>query len=1093
MKNAFNKEILRSITRSIGRFVAILIIVALGAGFCAGLRMTAPDMRLAADMFYDESSLYDVRVLSTMGLTEEDVDVLRGIEGVETVMPGHQLDMVTEIVGGHYVTRIHSVDTDFLQKGENVSLNSVVSEEEGFLNRPILTEGRWIQNPGECVLAASRIMNPPVKIGDKVQVQEGILEPEEAFELQEYTIVGFVISANYHAHTLLGSTSISNGNVQQYMYIAETDFKADFMYTEALISVSGAKEKFSGSDEYFDHVSTVLKKVQALAGSREKARLKGIKGEAQADLDGERAKYEDERVKAEEKLDQAKQDLEKAENDIAANERALHSGTKSFNSGVNNLVQKSMETELALAQAKDQLDKQQASLNAASAQLAAAQGELNAAWQTWSTEDAQCRAAEAALDQNAPEYIQTKASVEAWCAALNTAQADLNQKQASINAQAASLSSAQGQLDASRAALEEQSRQARAAIASGEKQLNNSSKKITDGGVELAEGQLEYDDSLKTYEENLTKAQADFAEAEQELAEAQKKIDEIEKPYWYVMDRTKNAGAESFQLDTTRMDQLSLLFPALFFFVAALVALTTMTRMVDEERVLIGTYKALGYSGFRIASKYLAYGFLASGLGSLVGIIILSKGIPFAVFEAYSMMYDFSAQPMPVDIPIALFAIFLGVGTTLLSTWVAIGSTLRESPAALMLPRAPKPGKRIFLERITPLWRRLSFSMKVSIRNIFRYKRRFVMTIIGIAGCCGLLLTGLGPYNAINDILDKQFNDVRHWNTVIRISDDITAEDRAGVEALLANKGLIYESTAVHDEHVTLTSHAGRNFGVYIVVPENESEFENFLTMRNRISREDYSLDDTSAIITEKAADVLRLKVGDTFTVTKEDIMGNPIGETYTLTVGGIMENYLGSQVYMSPEYFSSVFEDDFKYSIIWAKSTDDRVKQDLISDTLLDLDGVLTVTYSYQTVLWYESVIKSVGSIVWLLILAAMALAFVVLYNLTNINITERKREIATLKVLGFLPREVNAYIFREMLILTAVGALIGLVFGAYLEGFVIATAEGDHIMFGRDIHPSSFVIAFGLTMLYSIIVALIMQFKLKRIDMVESLKSVD
>ena len=668
------------------------------------------------------------------------------------------------------------------------------------------------------------------------------------------------------------------------------------------------------------------------------------------------------------------------------------------------------------------------------------------------------------------------------------------------------------QIAQGRAQLAEQRSQAQASMDAAEGELASSQAAIDSGRAQLesgrrqlASGRSEYEDGLAQYEEGANElsaqradAEEQFADAEAKLADAQADVDAIADTEGevYVLDLTKNIGAESFKSDAGRIDQIAQVFPFLFFLVAALVSLTTMTRMVEEERVLIGTFKALGYSKARITSKYLIYAIVASGVGAIIGIVALSKFLPWFIMGAYAIIYAVPCRPCPIDPAMTAAAAGLGVGITVIATWFAAASTLRERPAFLMLPRAPKAGKRILLERIRPVWRRLSFSWKVTSRNLFRYKRRFIMAIVGIAGCTALLLTGLGLQNAINDIIDKQYGELYHYNTIVRMASDSTDDEKSQVEqrveedasgeyAWLATANKQAQSIS-DDEGADVSQHR-----VDIVVPEHPDTFSDFNTLRTREGHEELALSDDGVLVSEKLAMELSLEVGSTFSIFDEDAVGDATGDGREVTVAGIMENYVGHYVYFTPTLYEQVMGEEPVFTTLYANEVEDEGAREVLSDELLATDGVKTVTYNDETIDSYRTMLKSVDSVVVVLVIAAALLAFVVLYNLTNINITERVREIATLKVLGFTPREVDAYIYRETLLLAVIGALVGLLLGIVMEGFVVVTAEVDQVMFGRDIHAASFIIAFLLTMVFSVIVTLAMRPKLRRIDMVESLKS--
>ena len=486
---------------------------------------------------------------------------------------------------------------------------------------------------------------------------------------------------------------------------------------------------------------------------------------------------------------------------------------------------------------------------------------------------------------------------------------------------------------------------------------------------------------------------------------------------------------------------------------------------------------------------------VASGVGSIVGIVLLSQFLPWFIMNAYAIIYVVPCRPTPIDPALFVLSAGLSVGITVAATLFAAMATLREKPAALMLPRAPKAGKRILLERIRPLWSRMSFSWKVTARNLFRYKRRFFMAIIGIAGCTGLLLTGLGLQNAINDIIDKQYGELYHYNAIVRMDSDVADAEKNAVAERVEADSEGPKAWVLTENKIVRTPGASDEIDqrVELNVPQDTQEFGNFNTLRTRVGHKPLAIDDGGVLISEKLATKLGVSVGDSIAIYDEDAIGNATGEGREVRVSGIMENYVAQYVLMSPALYESTMGEAPSYATLLANVAEGDDVREAFSDDVLAMDGVKTVTYNDETINSYRSMLKSVDSVVVVLVVAAALLAFVVLYNLTNINITERVREIATLKVLGFTPHEVNAYIYRETMLLSLIGAFVGLFLGIAMEGFVVITAEVDQVMFGREIHALSFVIAFALTMLFSVIVTLAMKFKLKKIDMVESLKSVD
>ena len=1172
MRSAFYKDTVRSVTHSLGRFIAIAVIAALGTGFFAGLRMTGQDMLLAGDEYYDGTNLCDARVVSTVGLGQSQVNQLRGIEGVDGVMPAYEADATSDVAGEQCTLRFHSLDVD-AAKACSYAEAAAVSGDADYINRPLLVSGAWPEAPDECLLSADQVWPNEVKLGDKVRLLEGTQDLDKTFAVREFTVVGFVHSSYYTCSTNAGTTSLGSGRLTSFVYVPESAFAQDYPYTEAFITAKGARELQWGTDAYQAKVDEVVGRIDGMSGELVAGRIDDLRSEAQEKLDEKRIEFEQKKAEAQldgaqaalddskAQLDAAAEKLESSRATIASSETELAGGWAQYESGVSALAQKRAEASATFDQAQKRIDDGWASyedamgtraglvekrdeasggleqLNDGIAQVEAGIAQAQAGIDSLTATIAQLQAALDALDPAAEGYAEQKAALEAQKAgceqklaeaqaalpALEAQKADLEGKKATaeagiqqlndgiaqIDAQVAGvperLEAATSELAARKGAAEQGFADAQAELDAAATRLNEGRRQLADGKAQLAAGQSEYDDGLSQWkagaEELAAKraeAEGEFADAEAQLADAQAKVDDIasRNAAVYTLDLTKNIGAESFRSDAGRLDKIAQVFPLIFFLVAALVSLTTMTRMVDEDRVLIGTYKALGYSRAKISSKYLLYAAVASGIGSAVGIVALSIFLPWFIMGAYAIIYPLPCRPVPIDAGIALASAGLGMGITVAATWAAVAATLREKPSELMLPRAPKAGKRILLERVRPVWRRMSFSWKVTARNLFRYKRRLCMTIIGIAGCTALLLTGLGLQNAINDIIDKQFGELYHYNTTVRMDADATDAQREAVAGRVAADSQGDRAWIFADNAGARVAGAADHDGdhpVEIDVPQDENAFGRLVTMRTRLGHEPLALSGDGAIITEKLATRLGVKAGDVIAVYDEDTIGNATGEPREVRVDGVMEYYIGQVVIMSPEAYKTIFGQEPAPNALYAGVSEDADARSSLSADVLALDGAKTLIYNDETINNYRNMLKSVDSVVVVLVVAAALLAFVVLYNLTNINIAERVREIATLKVLGFKPHEVDAYIYRETLLLALIGAAVGLALGVYMEGFVVVTAEVDQVMFGREIHPQSFLLAFALTMAFAVAVTIAMRSKLRRINMVESLKSVD
>lgn len=1170
MASAFGKDLRRSITHSWGRFLAIAIIAALGAGFYAGLRMTGPDMRLAGDEYYDGTSLADVRVVSTIGFDEAQIDALRDVEGVSAVMPAREADAISELDGVQYTLCFQSLDVDAAQASTCDDGFTVQSSDGSYLNRPVLKSGTWPTKSDECLLSSDTVWQTDVHIGDKVRLIEGTQDLDDSFAEREFTVVGFVNSSYYTCSTNVGSTSLGSGRLTSFVFVPDSAFADDYPITEAFVAVDGARDLPWASDAYQAKVDEVANRIDAIADDLKASRIEGLQADAQATLDEKRAEYEQKKADAlaqlddgqatlddsKAQLDSAAAELESAKTTIAQSESQLASGRAQYESGVAELADQRSRAQAALAQAQaaidegwtqyrtamqkremlnNKLDEAQKGLDRVNDGLTQVAARIDQAQQALKA-IADIQKEIEALDPTDPAYGETKAQLEAQKKALEQQldqaqksllqlqqqQTQLESQKTEIEAGIARLQAGIAQIDTETAGVPEQlaageqelaaqKATANQGFASGQASLDAATAQLAQGQAQLDEGraqlksgQAEYADGLSQWEKGAAEladkraqAEVEFADAEAQLADAQAEVDDIATmdADVYALDLKKNIGAESFRSDAGRIDQIAQVFPLLFFLVAALVSLTTMTRMVDEERVLIGTFKALGYSNGRIASKYLVYAMVASGVGSIVGIVLLSQFLPWFIMNAYAIIYVVPCRPTPIDPALFLLAAGLSVGITVAATLFAAMATLREKPAALMLPRAPKAGKRILLERIRPLWSRMSFSWKVTARNLFRYKRRFFMAIIGIAGCTGLLLTGLGLQNAINDIIDKQYGELYHYNAIVRMDSDVADAEKNAVAKRVEADSEGPKAWVLTENKIVRTPGASDDIDqrVELNVPQDTQEFGNFNTLRTRVGHKPLAIDDEGVLISEKLATKLGVSVGDSIAIYDEDAIGNATGEGREVRVSGIMENYVAQYVLMSPALYESTMGEAPSYATLLANVAEGDDVREVFSDDVLAMDGVKTVTYNDETINSYRSMLKSVDSVVVVLVVAAALLAFVVLYNLTNINITERVREIATLKVLGFTPHEVNAYIYRETMLLSLIGAFVGLFLGIAMEGYVVITAEVDQVMFGREIHALSFVIAFALTMLFSVIVTLAMKFKLKKIDMVESLKSVD
>ena len=732
-----------------------------------------------------------------------------------------------------------------------------------------------------------------------------------------------------------------------------------------------------------------------------------------------------------------------------------------------------------------------AALQATRARLDAAKAELDANAPVLEASRIQLEKTARLLEQTEQQLADAKAQLDAGKAELDAGWAAFNEQGAAYYDGLRQLEDGKRQLDEGWATLTDR-----------QLELDDAKRQIADAYAQLADARAELDDARATIEENRQKladgeieyadakadAEQELADARAELEDAQADLDAIEMPSWYVWDRDNNVSYNSFAGNVTKVEALAGVFPLFFFLVAALVVSTTMTRMIEEERLQIGTMKALGYANGAIMRKYVLYAMTAAVLGALFGLAFGFTVFPSVIWYAYAMMYYVPAFHPVWRWGYALFAGGSLILCTLAVTIATCRSSLKESPADLMRPRAPKAGKRILLERIRPLWRRLSFTYKVTCRNLFRYKRRFWMTVIGVAGCTALLVTGFGISDSINGIMVKQYTDVSQYDLMTAVTDAADTQSGPVYDYLFAggSDGAVTSSLATMTEAATQELPDGSTAEVYLMVPQDAAALNDYIDMHERTSRQPTPLGETGVVLTEKLAELLDVKAGDTVTLVNGD------GAEGSFTVSGVCENYVSNYVYMSAATYADAFGQEPEWNNILSQLSDDSQQaRDAISTELLAMDEVASLTFTEDMMTQVLNMLNSINAVVVMIVVCAAVLALVVLYNLTNINVAERVKEIATIKVLGFYDREVSAYVMRETVALTIIGALFGLAGGIALHRFVIYTVEVDAVMFGRTIDPSSFVYSLALTMLFSLIVNLLMGRKLKHISMVESMKA--
>ena len=851
-----------------------------------------------------------------------------------------------------------------------------------------------------------------------------------------------------------------------------------------LVQVSEGESQINSSEEALSGQQAQL---DELTSQKEALSSQAAELQAQYDAGAEAGKTEEELAELSTQIQTLNGQISAMEEQINAGQAQIDGAQAELTAKKSELAQTRAELESSLGQINEgfsQIKEQEETLSRTEAQLNEGQEELDKGKKELETKKAELSAAkeeiaanQATLDDGQSQLDSARAQLSSGRQQLEEKQAQLNAGQAEIQANTEKLTSSQAELDANEQKLLD-----------GEKEIRENEQKLKDAKKDLEDAKKKLSDGKKEYQDGKKEADDKIAEAQQKIEDAQKEVDDIETPEWIITDRNDLPEYSDFGDNAERLKNIGKVFPMIFFLVAALISLTTMTRMVEEQRTQIGTMKALGYGKASIASKYLSYAFLATVGGSIAGVLFGEKVLPFIIIQAYGIMYWNIGDHMQLDYELqyALIASGAAVICTMGATLFSCAKTLAETPASLMRPPAPKEGKRILIERISFIWKHLSFSWKSSMRNLFRYKKRLFMTIFGIAGSMGLMLVGFGLYDSIMDIAILQYDQIQHYDAMVINDEDATDSQEKDLLKFLDGNSEIDHYTRVQLTKMTAPKEKG-SVSIYVYVPENTENFKEDVTLRDRKSHEQYELTDDGAVICEKTASLIGVKTGDEITLEKDN-------RKYKVKITAVTENYMGHYVYMTPPCYEKTFGEKPEYSsTVYTMKEDAESDLETLGNAILKYPAALSISYTSSTAGQVERMLGSLGAVIWVLIISAGMLAFVVLYNLNNINITERQRELATLKVLGFYDGEVSQYVFRENILLSFIGILAGAVFGILLHRYVITTVEVDAVMFGRNIKPISFVYSGIITFGFSMFVNMVMHFKLKKINMVESLKSVE
>ena len=1154
MKSNMWKSTTREIKQSIGRFLAILAIVALGVGLFSGLKVTQPAMVKTVNQYLTEKQFYDYRILSTLGFEQEDVDFLAKQKDVRYAEGVFNMDVLCNIDG----------ENEMVLKAYNLPED---------INGIELMEGRMPKNAGECLVDSSCFTEKD--IGKTLVLSDTNDEDDlECFTKTEYTIVGLAQSSNYIQFER-GNTSLGNGRISGFMYLPWESFDTDY-YTEILVKFDQDYEIYSDEyDAYMDdkeeewedlakeaaehHYARILADAEEKLNDAEQELADGrAEGEAEladarAELEEAKAKLEDadrkiadakkELADGQKELDASRSQLQNAESELAQNEAVLNSSAAELESNWALLVEK----EAQAAEGRQQLESSQTQLNENKAALEAGQNQLNeaqdqvsklqhqvnlldvaaldslpekqkeailaplekavdellsglsegstgegtdtstlSAAQRIAIMNGKLAGASAAIAQKQKEITNHLEQIQTAQETIDAQRQNLDDADAQLAAVRAQLEAAQKELDSGKAQIESGKKQIAEswnAFFAGEAEIESGKAEIAKNEAELQDGWQEYNDGLAEYAEGYQEFVDEIADAEKKIADAREEIEDLASPESYLLDRNTNVGYACFESDSAIINGIANVFPVFFFAVAALVCITTMSRMIEEQRTQIGVLKALGYSKSSIMGKYLFYSSTAAVLGCLIGFFGGTWLFPNVIWYAYGMMYDVGKLSYVLDWQLGLISLIVSVACSAGTTFLTCRKELGEVAAELMRPKAPKAGKRVLLERVPFIWKRLKFLYKVSYRNVFRYKKRFLMMVIGISGCTALLVTGFGINDSVTNIASDQYDNIQIYDMSVTLADEAEESTKAEIKKSLGKE--VSESIYVMEKSMDLV-HGDQLKGINLVAVDEKEDISPFVHLRDPDGKEIAYPGEGECILSEAIAENYEIEVGDTITLQDEN------HETMELKVSGIFENHIRNYVYMTTQTYEKYMGEDASLNAVYINASEKADVHQLSAD-LMKMDEVTNVTVSEDTKTRFASMMNSMNLVVVVIIVCAAGLAFIVLYNLTNINITERIKEIATIKVLGFYRNETASYVFRENMILTFIGTMAGLVLGKYFHMFVMSQVKVDQVAFDVRIAPISYVYSILLTFAFAWFVDLVMNGKLKRISMAESLKSVD
>ena len=1014
MKSALLKDSIKEIKNTYKRFLSILVMAFLGVGFFAGMRAASPDMVDTIDQYYKESQVYDIKILSTLGLTNDDIDAISEIDEIENTVGTYETEGKIEIDNKEIITKIMSVEK---------------------LNKPILLQGNLPKTQNECVVEDSFLTANHKSIGDTIEVEAEKTKNDEGEEVEYLNknilkIVGTVKSPLYISRDR-GTSSLGSGKIDYYIYVPKENIKANEIYTNIYIKLKNSENYTTSSEKYEEYIAEVKEKIEAIKEEREKARHDKLVDIATRKVKEAEEKLNENKQNAQQQIEEAKQEIENGKNKIEKAEVKLNSSKKEADTKFKSAYNQIQMAKKSIFQNETQLNQKEQEAGQQITELEIKKQELQTQFDTIENNLTQLETQYNQIKDNPNISEEQKQMLENKIQMLKqskqTIKEGIEQINNGITTGKQEIENAKTQLQNAKNELTKKEKQYEATKTATYSSLENAKIEIEKSKTELEKGEKELEEKQEEFKDKI-------ADAESKLIDSREKIANIENPTWYVLDRYSNTGYNSFIQDTESIENISKVFPIVFFMVALLISLTSMTRMVEEQRTQIGTLKALGYNKLQIASKYVIYAGLACVIGGVLGMSVGFVLLPQIIWTMYQMMYQ-----MTDNIHISFNIIIGGMGLLLIcvciigATIYAVLKELVQTPSTLMRPKAPKMGKRVLLEKIPFIWKRLSFSQKVTVRNIFRYKKRFLMTIIGILGCTALIVVGFVVRDSIRCIMPNQFEKVFNYDMQIGLKNGLEDEQKQKYIISLQEKTELEKVVETY-----MTSNIAKNQeneeDVQIIVPKEPKDLDEVINLTDVKTGEKVQLEENAICLTDKVAELLNVKQGDTITLKDSK------DKERQVKISNIVENYVYDYVYMSRITYENLYGENYNTNMLFTKNNNLSEEQETnLATEIMNQSEVASISRNSSIMNLLDDTMKSLNYVVIILIVSAGLLAFVVLYNLSNVNISERIRELATIKVLGFYDKEVYSYVTRETVILTAIGIVLGLIGGYFLNYFII------------------------------------------------------